>query len=109
VVGLSLLLASDAWAAREKDPQRLKYWIKRMWSMDIDCLPDELVAAYVDDFAEDAGMTRVCESNPDKSIVKAVAELEKLGFIPYLLAVPEYNKQKLTKNNKTHIIKNNYC
>jgi hypothetical protein len=53
-VGLSMLLASDAWATREKDPQRLKYWIKRMWSMDIDCLPDELVAAYVDDFAEDA-------------------------------------------------------
>ena len=53
-VGLSFLLASDAWAAREKDPQRLKYWIKRMWSMDIDCLPDELVAAYVDDFTEDA-------------------------------------------------------
>ena len=53
-VGLSLLLASDAWAAREKYPQRLKYWIKKMWSMDLSCLADELVAAHVDDFAEDA-------------------------------------------------------
>jgi hypothetical protein len=53
-VGLFMLLASDAWAAREKDPQRLKYWIKTMWHMDIGCLPDELVARYADDFAEDA-------------------------------------------------------
>ena len=53
-VGLSFLLASDAWATREKDPQRLKSWIKEQWSMDIDCLPDELIAAHVNDFAEDA-------------------------------------------------------
>ena len=53
-VGLAMLLCSDEWAGREKDPQQLKRWIKEMWHMDISCLPDELIAAYVDDFAEDA-------------------------------------------------------
>ena len=46
-------------------------------------------------FAERAGMKRICESKPDKSILEAVAELEKLGFTSYLLAVPEYNKRML--------------
>ena len=46
-------------------------------------------------FAEHAGMTRICESKPDKSILEAVAKLENLGFTSYLLAVPEYNKRKL--------------
>jgi hypothetical protein len=45
--------------------------------------------------AEHAGMKKICESKPDKSILEAVDELEKLGFTPYLLAVPEYNKQML--------------
>ncbi len=53
------------------------------------------VMARYNPFAEHAGMTRVCESKPDKSILEAVAELEKLGFTSYLLAVPEYNKRKL--------------
>jgi hypothetical protein len=30
-----------------------------------------------------------------RAVLVAVAELEKLGFTSYLLAVPEYNKQKL--------------
>jgi ABC-type ATPase with predicted acetyltransferase domain len=53
------------------------------------------VMARYNPFGEHAGMTKVCESKPDKSILEAVAELEKLGFTPYLLAVPEYNKQIL--------------
>jgi len=53
-VGLSMLLAADEWAGREKDPQRLKRQIKEMWHMDIDFLSDELIAANADDFAEDA-------------------------------------------------------
>ena len=40
-------------------------------------------------------MKKVCESTPDRSILGAVAELEKLGFTPYMLAVPEYNKRML--------------
>jgi hypothetical protein len=47
-------------------------------------------------FAEQAGMTKVCESKPDKSILKAMLN-SKLGFTPYLLVVPEYNKRTLKK------------
>jgi len=46
-------------------------------------------------FGEHAGMNKICESKPDKSILEAVAELQKLGFTSYLLAVPEYNKRML--------------
>jgi len=53
-VGLAMLLASDEWANREKDPQRLKQLIKEQWHMDLSCLPDALIAEFVDDFAEDA-------------------------------------------------------
>ena len=53
-VGLAMLLCSDEWAGREKDPRRLKRQIREQWHMNIDCLPDELVASNVDDFAEDA-------------------------------------------------------
>jgi len=53
------------------------------------------VMARYNPFAEHAGMKKICESKPDKSILDAVAELEKLGFTPYMLAAPEYNKQML--------------
>ena len=53
------------------------------------------VMARYNPFAEHAGMTRVCESKPDKSIHNVVAELENMSFTPYLLAVPEYNKRML--------------
>jgi len=51
-VGLVMLLAADEWAGREKDPQRLKRQIREMWHMDLDALPDEFMAEFVDDFAE---------------------------------------------------------
>jgi len=53
------------------------------------------VMARYNPFTEHAGMKKICESKPDKSILEAVAELEKLGFTPYLLAVPEYTKRML--------------
>ena len=53
-VGLAFLLAAEEWSAREKDPQQLKLLIKEQWHMNIDSLPDELIASNVDDFAEDA-------------------------------------------------------
>jgi ABC-type ATPase with predicted acetyltransferase domain len=53
------------------------------------------VMARYNPFAEHAGMKKICESKPDKSILEAVAKLEKLGVTPYLLAVPEYNKRML--------------
>jgi hypothetical protein len=40
-------------------------------------------------------MKKICESKPEKTILEAVAELEKLGFVPYLLAVPRYNRRML--------------
>jgi len=59
------------------------------------CVELIAVMARYNPFAEHAGMKKICESKPDKSILGAVAELEKLGFISYLLAVPEYNKRML--------------
>jgi ABC-type ATPase with predicted acetyltransferase domain len=53
------------------------------------------VMARYNPFAEHAGMKKICESKPDKMILEAVAELEKLGFTSYLLAVPEYNRRML--------------
>ena len=53
------------------------------------------VMARYNPFAEHAGMRKVCESEPDRSVLGAVAELEKLGFTSYLLAVPEYNRRML--------------
>ena len=53
------------------------------------------VMARYNPFAEHAGMIRVCESKPDRSIIEAVAGLEKCGFTSYLLSVPEYNKRML--------------
>jgi len=53
------------------------------------------VMARYNPFAEHAGMKKICESKPYKSILEAITDLEKLGFIPYLLAVPEYNKRML--------------
>ena len=40
-------------------------------------------------------MIKICEYKPDKSILKAITKLEKLGFTSYLLSVPEYNKMIL--------------
>ena len=53
------------------------------------------VMARYNPFAEHAGMVRICESKPDKSVLEAVINLEKLGFTSYLLSVPEYNKRML--------------
>jgi hypothetical protein len=53
------------------------------------------VMARYNQFAEHAGMTRIGESKPDKSILEAIEKLEQLGFTAYLLAVAEYNKQKI--------------
>ena len=53
------------------------------------------VMARYNPFAERAGMKRICESKVDKSVLEAIAGLEKLGWIPFMLAVPEYNKRML--------------
>ena len=53
------------------------------------------VMARYNPFAEHSGMTKICESKPDESILETVTKLEKLGFTSYLLAVPEINKRVL--------------
>ncbi len=53
------------------------------------------VMARYNPFAEHAGMIKVGESQPDRSILEAIEKLEQIGFTAYLLAVPEYNKKKL--------------
>jgi len=53
------------------------------------------VMARYNPFVERAGMKKICESKIDRSILQAVAELEKLGWIPFMLAVPRYNKRML--------------
>jgi len=53
------------------------------------------VMARYNPFAERAGMKKICESKIDRSILQAVAELEKLGWVPFMLAVPRYNKRML--------------
>ncbi|WGM90176.1 MAG: ATP-binding cassette domain-containing protein [Candidatus Bathyarchaeum tardum] len=62
------------------------------------CVEMIAVMARYNPFAEHAGMTKICESKPDKTIINATAELEKLGFTSYLLAVPEYNKKMLNEH-----------
>ena len=59
------------------------------------CVEMIAVMAKYNPFAEHAGMKKICESKPAKSVLVAVAELEKLGFTSYLFAVPEYNKRML--------------
>jgi len=60
----------------------------------------ELIAvmARYNPFAEHAGLKKIGESALHSSILKAVFELENLGFTPYLLAVLEYNLKKLEGN-----------
>ena len=57
----------------------------------------ELVAvmARYNPFAERAGMVRVCETQPDEKLLKAVELLEELGFDRRLLASERYVLQKL--------------
>ena len=59
------------------------------------CVEMIAVMARYNPFAERAGMKKICESKPHRSILEAVVELEKLGFVSHLLAVPEYDKRML--------------
>ncbi|MDH5461661.1 MAG: ABC transporter ATP-binding protein [Candidatus Bathyarchaeota archaeon] len=53
------------------------------------------VMARYNPFFERAGMKKICDSKPDKSVRDVVATLEKRGFTPYMLSVQEYNKWML--------------
>ncbi|MFA5364585.1 MAG: ATP-binding cassette domain-containing protein [Candidatus Bathyarchaeia archaeon] len=55
------------------------------------------VMARYNPFAEHAGLHKIGESTLHPSISEAIAKLEGLGFTSYLLAVPEYNLEKLER------------
>ena len=53
------------------------------------------VMARYNPFFEKAGMEKIAERKPDKSILRAVEALEKLGFKRYLLTSVEQNLERL--------------
>jgi hypothetical protein len=53
------------------------------------------VMAHYNPFAEHAGLQKIGESTIHPSISEAITKLEGRGFTSYLLAVPEYNLEKL--------------
>jgi ABC-type ATPase with predicted acetyltransferase domain len=46
-------------------------------------------------FAERAGMTKICESTVGKEVTCAVEAMGELGWVPFMLAVPAYNRRML--------------
>ena len=63
------------------------------------------VMARYNPFFERAGMRKIVERQPDKTITEAVKNLEKLGFKPYLLASERMNLNHLKALSKTEIEK----
>jgi len=55
------------------------------------------VMALYNPFFEKAGMKRITERKPSRSILKAVETLEKVGFKRYLLSSVEYNLERLQR------------
>jgi hypothetical protein len=53
------------------------------------------VMAQYTPFFEKAGMKRIAERKPDKSIIQAIKSLEDLGFKSYLLSSQQANINKL--------------
>jgi len=52
-------------------------------------------------------MKKICGSKTDLHVLKAIVELERLGFTPYMLIVPEYNLRK--REGKVHEVKAHAC
>jgi len=61
------------------------------------------VMAKYNPFFERAGMTRIAERKPHKSILQAVAQLQKLGFNPVFLASKQMNQKVLESMNKRRV------
>ena len=80
--GLAFVLAAEEWAARERDLQQLKRWIKEQWFRDIGFLPDSLVAACLQDFQEDAYCDFLVNlSRKEVGCIPASLDYEKFGGI----------------------------
>ena len=63
------------------------------------------VMAQYNPFFEKAGMKRIAERQPDKTIIQAIKSLENLGFKPYLLNSQQTNINKLETLNKIELKK----
>lgn len=63
------------------------------------------VMAKYNPFFEKAGMKKITESKPDKTILKAIEKLRKIGFNPLMLTNLNYNKKKIEEKGKQKIIK----
>jgi GNAT superfamily N-acetyltransferase len=61
------------------------------------------VMAKYNPFFEKAGMKKIAERKPDKTLLKAVERLQKLGFNPILLPSEKTNQKILDKMNKKQI------
>jgi len=61
------------------------------------------VMAKYNPFFEKAGMTKIAERKPHKSILKAVEKLQKLGFNQVFLASKQMNTQVLENMNQAQI------
>ena len=61
------------------------------------------VMAKYNPFFEKAGMKKIAERKPDKTILQAVEKLRKLGFNPILLPSEKINRKTLEKMDKKQI------
>lgn len=68
------------------------------------CVETVAVMAKYNPFFEKAGMQRIAESKPSKHILKALSQLEQLGFDNALMGSPGCNQQKLEQTGTRPII-----
>jgi ABC-type ATPase with predicted acetyltransferase domain len=63
------------------------------------------VMAKYNPFFEKAGMQKIMESKPNKNVLHAIEQLQKLGFNPIMLGSISYNLSKIKPIQKTKITK----
>ena len=57
------------------------------------------VMAQYNPFFEKAGMTKIAESKPDKTVSSAIVKLKGLGFNPFFLSSEKYNVQRMRSHS----------
>lgn len=67
------------------------------------CVETMAVMARYNSFFEKAGLRKIEERQPPRSILRAVQELEKLGFKPYIMASSQSNLRRLRQLSKEEI------
>jgi len=61
------------------------------------------VMAKYNPFFEKAGMQKITETKPNPNILKAIEQLQNLGFNPTLLGSPTYNMEKIRQLGKSAV------